>query len=690
MRRPSFGEMSTSIGPVPVLPSALDSYAWPDSRSASWISSISRHSPVWGAFPSLSDPSVSCSGRMEERTQEEPADQGGSEFQTQLDHFRKLGFSQSQVRAALLKVGLNTDTNRVLAELIQAGGEAEDREKSPSPGAPALVSRGEISRKSFSSISSPTEQEDPPAEEEDDALRPVVIDGSNVAMSHGNKEVFSCLGIQLAVRYFLERGHSDVTVFVPSWRREQPRPDVPIRDQHILRELEKRKILVFTPSRRVAGKRVVCYDDRFIVKLAYESDGIIVSNDTYRDLQGEKPEWKRFIEERLLMYSFVNDKFMPPDDPLGRHGPNLDNFLRRTPRAPKRLPCPYGKKCTYGFKCKFSHPERAKQSHRSLADELREKAKMTPSPHRTQSSSHGASLEEVMEQKLSLDLKGPVKKTHLSENVPVLKTGPQSTQRKFPSKRERSGHYSSTSLDSVHATSQELLDSGLGSYEYQSSEHGSQCDQTFRGEIQRNSSGKHHQHGSRHRTPPPSIQPCSCCSFQSMSSGTSYHHNHHHHHSMDLAGPHNSQQGVVPYFQPQYNSYGGAPSYLPVNMPQYSLPQDYHHHHHHHHHSRMPPPHPSHPQHGYWSEPYGGYNHSPPSPMPGEIAPWGPGKPSPAKASPGKPNSQMLEREQVRKKLLAVFNTHLVDRAMDLFPNVMDPQKLAVEILNLQSYEGVL
>lgn len=76
----------------------------------------------------------------------------------------------------------------------------------------------------------------------------------------------------------------------------------------MLMELEKRKIVVFTPSRRVGGKRVVCYDDRFIVKLAHESDGVIVSNDTYRDLQGESPEWKKCIEERLLMYSFVNDK----------------------------------------------------------------------------------------------------------------------------------------------------------------------------------------------------------------------------------------------------------------------------------------------------------------------------------------------------------------------------------------------
>ncbi|XP_058699901.1 probable ribonuclease ZC3H12C isoform X1 [Poecile atricapillus] len=197
--------------------------------------------------------------------------------------------------------------------------------------------------------------------------------------SHGNKEVFSCRGIKLAVDWFLERGHKDVTVFVPAWRKEQSRPDALITDQEILRKLEKEKILVFTPSRRVQGRRVVCYDDRFIVKLAFESDGIIVSNDNYRDLANEKPEWKKFIDERLLMYSFVNDKFMPPDDPLGRHGPSLDNFLRKKPIVPehKKQPCPYGKKCTYGHKCKYYHPERGNQPQRSVADELRAMSRST-------------------------------------------------------------------------------------------------------------------------------------------------------------------------------------------------------------------------------------------------------------------------------------------------------------------------
>ncbi|CDQ60621.1 unnamed protein product [Oncorhynchus mykiss] len=163
-------------------------------------------------------------------------------------------------------------------------------------------------------------------------------------------------------------------------------------DQEILRRLEKDKILVFTPSRRVQGRRVVCYDDRFIVKLAYESDGIIVSNDNYRDLANEKTEWKKFIDERLLMYSFVNDKFMPPDDPLGRHGPSLENFLRKRPVIPehRKQPCPYGKKCTYGHKCKFYHPERGSQPQRSVADELRASAKNSSSSSTSSSKSLGS------------------------------------------------------------------------------------------------------------------------------------------------------------------------------------------------------------------------------------------------------------------------------------------------------------
>ncbi|XP_028834684.1 LOW QUALITY PROTEIN: probable ribonuclease ZC3H12C [Denticeps clupeoides] len=310
------------------------------------------------------------------------------EYQSKMDFALKLGYAEDLVRLVLSKLGPEALINDILGELVKLGSKSEGEQggrlgASQSSTSSANSSSLGSTSSSMCGFSDSTEsrRSDSPSQldllDDKENLRPIVVDGSNVAMSHGNKEVFSCHGIQLAVDWFLERGHKDITVFVPAWRKEQSRPDALITDQEILRRLEKDKILVFTPSRRVQGRRVVCYDDRFIVKLAYESDGIIVSNDNYRDLANEKPEWKKFIDERLLMYSFVNDKFMPPDDPLGRHGPSLENFLRKRAIVPehKKQPCPYGKKCTYGHKCKFYHPERGTQPQRSVADELRASAK---------------------------------------------------------------------------------------------------------------------------------------------------------------------------------------------------------------------------------------------------------------------------------------------------------------------------
>ncbi|KAM9840563.1 putative ribonuclease ZC3H12D [Aulostomus maculatus] len=282
--------------------------------------------------------------------------------QAKVERFLKLGYSHSDILRVLESLHHDAQTNDILEELIKT---CHIRSNEIIPDSPKLVSRG------CSPV--PSHPRLGPVREPASSFRPVVIDGSNVAMSHGDKKVFSCRGLQLAVNWFWDKGLRQIIVFIPLWRKEQPRPETPITDQHILHELESRKILVYTPSRCVNGKRVVCYDDRYIVKLAFDSDGIIVSNDNYRDLQMENPQWKKFIEERLLMYTFANDKFMPPDDPLGRNGPTIDDFLRKKPKTVdnKLQHCPYGKKCTYGVKCKFYHPERANQSQLAVADQLR-------------------------------------------------------------------------------------------------------------------------------------------------------------------------------------------------------------------------------------------------------------------------------------------------------------------------------
>ncbi|XP_070968123.1 probable ribonuclease ZC3H12C [Oncorhynchus clarkii lewisi] len=106
------------------------------------------------------------------------------------------------------------------------------------------------------------------------------------------------MSIQLAVDWFLERGHRDITVFVPSWKKEQSRPDALITG-YFASSGEGQDLGVHSVLSGPGSPG----DDRFIVKLAYKSNGIIVSNDNYRDLACEKPEWKKLIDERLLMYS---------------------------------------------------------------------------------------------------------------------------------------------------------------------------------------------------------------------------------------------------------------------------------------------------------------------------------------------------------------------------------------------------
>ncbi|CAM5153786.1 unnamed protein product [Eretmochelys imbricata] len=157
-------------------------------------------------------------------------------------------------------------------------------------------------------------------------LRRVIIDGSNVAMVHGLHQFFSCRGIALAVQYFWDRGHREVTVFVPQWRMEKV---ARVEERHFLTQLQDLSLLSLTPSRQVAGKRITSYDDRFMLRLAEETNGVIVTNDQLRDLMQESKKWTRIIKERLLQFTFVGNIFMVPDDPLGREGPTLDEFLQK-------------------------------------------------------------------------------------------------------------------------------------------------------------------------------------------------------------------------------------------------------------------------------------------------------------------------------------------------------------------------
>ena len=111
-------------------------------------------------------------------------------------------------------------------------------------------------------------------------LRPIVIDGSNVAMTHGHDKVFSCRGIQMVVDFFIKRGHNKIAAFVPQFRQKAGQ----VKDKQILEKLEKAGHIVFTPSREVGNKRITSYDDTFILDYAAKYDGLVITRDNFRDL----------------------------------------------------------------------------------------------------------------------------------------------------------------------------------------------------------------------------------------------------------------------------------------------------------------------------------------------------------------------------------------------------------------------
>ncbi|XP_071451485.1 NEDD4-binding protein 1-like [Hetaerina americana] len=155
-------------------------------------------------------------------------------------------------------------------------------------------------------------------------LRPIIIDGCNVAIAHGGNRMFSVRGLCICVEYFLRRGHDKVVAVVPLHQRSKVSP----HDRDVLEALKDDGHLVFTPSRYIDNRLISSYDDRYIVQYAVAVGGVIVSRDNYRDLLTENPAWRDTITNRLLMPTWVGDILMFPVDPLGKSGPSLDDFLQ--------------------------------------------------------------------------------------------------------------------------------------------------------------------------------------------------------------------------------------------------------------------------------------------------------------------------------------------------------------------------
>jgi ribonuclease ZC3H12 len=73
------------------------------------------------------------------------------------------------------------------------------------------------------------------------------------------------------------------------------------KERALQRQMEELDIIKYTPGRFIPGKGYIqAYDDRFILQMAADEKGIVVSNDQFRDLSSEKDDFRETVNNRLL------------------------------------------------------------------------------------------------------------------------------------------------------------------------------------------------------------------------------------------------------------------------------------------------------------------------------------------------------------------------------------------------------
>lgn len=134
--------------------------------------------------PCLDRPSFSQSSTVQDFREDETNAVPGAkpaserEYQTKMEFALKLGYSGEQVETVLHKLGSAALINDVLAELVRLGNKAEPENQSCSSSTATSISRSPCVKETVSPEVSVEEE----SVDSFDNLRPIVIDGSNVAM----------------------------------------------------------------------------------------------------------------------------------------------------------------------------------------------------------------------------------------------------------------------------------------------------------------------------------------------------------------------------------------------------------------------------------------------------------------------------------------------------------------------------
>ena len=158
-------------------------------------------------------------------------------------------------------------------------------------------------------------------------FRPVIIDGCNIGFLYGRTEdKFRAEGLQIVYEYFKKIGYENSQIVIIQSHISQKY--LTENDQCLMKNLHQIGVLHYCPSRFAGDELIKSDDDLLILKTAYENQGIVLSNDQFRQYKSTYPKYYDYVKYKLVQANFILNQLSLPDDPLGVNGPNLEQFLR--------------------------------------------------------------------------------------------------------------------------------------------------------------------------------------------------------------------------------------------------------------------------------------------------------------------------------------------------------------------------
>lgn len=129
--------------------------------------------------------------------------------------------------------------------------------------------------------------------------RTVLLDACNVSHYQNRLPRFSVERLAKALEYFVENGHEVYAVF-PRFHLYTGQWDNVDR----LKGLYRKSYIVPTPCKEFPCAKSQVYDDRILMAIAAQYQCAVVSNDRFRDVASEHPDWAFVAANRRLPFDW--------------------------------------------------------------------------------------------------------------------------------------------------------------------------------------------------------------------------------------------------------------------------------------------------------------------------------------------------------------------------------------------------